>query len=262
MDRMKGRVAIVTGAGSGMGAAITKLFIQEGASVAATGRTFSKVEKVVNDIKAELGSDIPLIGLEHRIQSKEDWERVAKTTCETFGRIDTLINNAGILYPTSYDILTHEQWSEVMDINAWGPFLGMQTVIPYIKKEEKGSIVNISSMAVVNSAGAFTAYTASKGAVDAFTRAAAIELAPYDIRVNCILPGTIVTPMVEDAFNTEEAMKVAIAAQPLKRMGKPEDIAYAVCYLASDEAAFTNGVSLLVDGGFNVQASGSTTHVE
>ena len=260
MGRLDGKVALVTGAGSGMGSADVRLFAKEGAKVIATGRTLSKVEKVVNDIKAEFDCDI--IALQHNVESKDSRQKVVEEGVKQFGPINVLVNNAGILEPTSYAEITHEAWNKVMDINAWGAFIGIATVVPYMKKTGAGSIINFSSMAAVNSAGSFTAYTASKGAVDAFSRAAAIELAPYNIRVNCILPGTIYTPMVKDAFPNAETMNIAIQAQPLKRMGTPEDIAYTVVYLASDESNFTNGTSILVDGGFNVQASGSTTRVE
>ncbi|MFM9277466.1 SDR family NAD(P)-dependent oxidoreductase [Paenibacillus jiagnxiensis] len=260
MGRLTGKVALVTGAGNGQGAAEAKLMAKEGAKVIATDINFENVTKVVEEINAEnLGS---ALAFKHDVSSKEDWIQVVEEGVKAFGPITVLVNNAGILAPTTYDKLTHEHWSKVMDVNAWSQFVGMQTVIPYMKKAGIGSIINIASMAVVNSSGAFTAYTASKGAVDAFSRAAAIELAPFNIRVNSVLPGTIYTSMVEDAFPDQESMDAAVASQPLGRMGRPVDVAYLVVYLASDEAYFTTGTSQLIDGGFNVQASGSTAKID
>ena len=260
MDRVKGKVALVTGAGQGQGAAEAKALAAEGSKVIATDINFENVSKVAEEINAQYPD--AAIALKHDVSKKEEWDEVVKTGVEKFGNITILINNAGILAPTKYDVLTHEKWQQVMDINAWSQFVGMQTVIPYMKEAGVGSIVNIASMAVVNSSGAFTAYTASKGAVDAFSRAAAVELAPLNIRVNCVLPGTIVTPMVEAAFPDEASMEAANASQPLGRMGTPEDLGHLIVYLASDESKFTTGTSQLIDGGFNVQASGSTAKID
>jgi len=260
MNRVKGKVALVTGAGQGQGAGEAKALAAEGAKVIVTDINFENAQKIAGEINAKYPDSA--IAFKHDASKKEDWEAVVKAGVEKFGNITVLVNNAGILAPTKWDVLTHEKFQQVMDVNAWSQFVGMQTVIPYMREAGVGSIINIASMAVVNSSGAFTAYTASKGAADAVSRAAAIELAHLNIRVNSVLPGTIYTPMVEAAFPDKASMEAAIASQPLRRMGTPEDLGYLIVYLASDESKFTTGTSQLIDGGFNVQASGSTAKID
>jgi NAD(P)-dependent dehydrogenase (short-subunit alcohol dehydrogenase family) len=250
MGRVSGKVAIVTGAGSGQGAAEARLLAQEGAKVIATDINFENVRKVVDEINAVLPG--AALALRHDVSSKEEWTKVAEAGVQAFGPITVLVNNAGILAPATYDQVTYQHWQKTMDINAWSQFAGIQTVVPFMKQAGAGSIVNIASLAAVNAAGRFTAYTASKGAINAFSRAAAIELAPFNIRVNCVNPGVIHTPMVEEAFRGDEVMKATLDAQPLGRLGRPIDIAYYVLYLASDESWFTTGTAQNIDGGLSV----------
>ncbi|QHB28809.1 short-chain dehydrogenase/reductase family oxidoreductase [Pseudomonas monteilii] len=223
---------------------------QYGAKVIATDIDFESVSAVVADINREYPG--AALALKHDVASKASWLAVVEAAVDAYGPINVLVNNAGILAPATYDILTYEQWSRIMDVNAWSQFVGMQTVIPHMKNAGIGSIVNIASLATVNACGRFTAYTASKGAVDALSRAAAIELAPFNIRVNSINPGVIHTAMVDEAFPNQAAMDAVAAAQPLKRLGKPIDVAYLVVYLASDEAYFTTGTAQNIDGGLSV----------
>ena len=251
MSRLDGKVAIVTGAGMGQGEAEARLLAELGAKVIATDVNAAKVEAVAASINAERPGTA--IGLEHDVASGEQWADIVGRAVETFGPISVLVNNAGIYSKMTYDTLTLDHWQHIMNVNAWGQFVGIQTVIPSMKEAGGGSIVNIASLAVVNACGRFSAYTASKGAVDAFSRGAAIELAPFNIRVNSINPGVIHTSMVEEAFPTPEAMAAAAAVQPLKRFGRPIDVAYLVAYLASDEAWFTTGASFVIDGGLSVE---------
>lgn len=250
MSRLAGKVVLITGAGNGQGAAEARLLAEQGAKVIATDIAFDNVQAVVAEInQANPGS---ALALKHDVSSKDDWLKVVAKGVETFGPITVLVNNAGILSPATYDVLSYEQWTRTMDINAWSQFVGMQTVIPHMKAAGVGSIINIASLATVNACGRFSAYTASKGAVDAVSRAAAIELAPLNIRVNSINPGVIHTAMVDEAFPDKAAMDAVAQAQPLRRMGRPIDVAYLVVYLASDESYFTTGTSQIIDGGLSV----------
>lgn len=250
MSRLAGKVVLITGAGNGQGATEARLMAEHGAKVIATDIAFDNVKAVV----AEINNIRPgsAIAFKHDVSSKDDWIKVVNSGVEAFGPITVLVNNAGILSPATYDVLTHEQWARTMDVNAWSQFVGMQTVIPYMKSAGVGSIINIASLAVVNACGRFSAYTASKGAVDAVSRAAAIELAPFNIRVNSINPGVIHTAMVDEAFPDRASMDAVAQAQPLQRMGSPTDVAYLVVYLASDESYFTTGTSQIIDGGLSV----------
>ena len=251
MSRLDGKVAIVTGAGMGQGEAEARLLVELGAKVVATDVNVANVERVVSEINARKPGFA--IAMKHDVASKDEWETVVAKAIATFGPITILVNNAGIYSKMTYDTLTHEHWQHIMNVNAWGAFVGTQCVVPSMRDAGGGSIINVASLAAVNACGRFTAYTASKGAVDAFTRAAAIELAAFNIRVNCINPGVIHTSMVEEAFPTKADMDAAAAMQPLKRFGRPIDVAYLVAYLASDEAWFTTGTSQIIDGGLSVE---------
>jgi NAD(P)-dependent dehydrogenase (short-subunit alcohol dehydrogenase family) len=250
MGRVTGKVAIVTGAGSGQGAAEAHLLAHEGAKVIATDINFESVGKVVDEINTQHPGSA--LAQRHDVSSKEQWTKIIDAGVREFGPITVLVNNAGILAPAPYDRVTHEHWQRTMDINAWSQFVGIQTVVPSMKEAGVGSIINVASLAAVNASGRFTAYTASKGAIDAFSRAAAIELAPFNIRVNSVDPGVIHTPMVDAAFPDHGSMKAAVEAQPLRRLGRPIDVAYLVLYLASDESWFTTGTSQIIDGGLSV----------
>ncbi|MFA7584763.1 MAG: SDR family NAD(P)-dependent oxidoreductase, partial [Novosphingobium sp.] len=203
MARLSGKVAIVTGSGTGQGEAEVRLFADEGAKVLVADVNFGSAQKVAEEINAKNANSAIAVSLD--VSKEADWQKAVQVAADTFGPITILVNNAGILAPVTYDMLTHDHWTRTMDVNAWGQMLGMQTVIPVMKRSGGGSIVNVSSLAVVNACGRFTAYTASKGAVDAITRAAAIELASFNIRVNSIAPGVIHTSMVEEAFPTKSA---------------------------------------------------------
>lgn len=251
MARVSGKVALVTGAGRGQGEAEAFLLAKEGAKVIATDIDFDNVKTVVAKINAEFKNSA--IALRHDVASKDDWVKVVEEGVKKFGPITILVNNAGILAPCTYDLLTHELWQKVMDVNAWSQFVGIQTVVPYMKKAGGGSIINSASLSAINACGRFSVYTASKGAVDAFSRAAAIELAEFNIRVNCLVQGVIHTPMLDEVWPTKESTAEALAAQPLGRFGSAIDVAYLVVYLASDESCFTTGSSQVIDGGLSVQ---------
>lgn len=248
MDRLKGKVAIVTGAAGGMGASEAKLFAKEGASVMITDVQEDKLKIVVDEIKKAGGTAEYFV---HDVSSENDWTAVTTKAFGMFGSIDILVNNAGmsgnILLPL--EERTVDEFNRVISVNLLSQFIGTKSVLPYMKKKESGSIINISSIGgIIGSANA-TAYTASKGGVRSFTKGAAVELAPFGIRVNSVHPGYVATPMTKNLDNAAEFERIAVGGTPLRREAVPEEVAYAVLYLASDESTFTTGAEFIIDGG-------------
>jgi 3alpha(or 20beta)-hydroxysteroid dehydrogenase len=235
--RLKGKVAIVTGGGRGIGRACSELFAAEGAHV------------IVGDIdKAEF--DHPGIESIHLDATKEsDWKSLVDQVIAKHGKIDVLMNNAGgvgsYLPVGEIDI---NDWKRIIDLNVNSTFYGMRAVISHMKKVGRGSIINVSSIWGLVSAPGVAAYTASKGAVHLMSKNAALSYVGDGIRVNSIHPGIIETPMIaaQDAGITQ----AVIEATPMKRLGTPNEIAYGALYLASDESSFTTGSSLIIDGGY------------
>lgn len=248
MGRLLGKVAIVTGAAGGQGAAEAKLFAQEGAFVVATDMQTELLAETVNQINAEFGDKV--IGLRHNVASEEDWQLVVSETLERFGKVDILVNNAGIPgnMSTNVEDFSVAEWEKVLNVNTVGNFLGMKAVAPEMKKNGSGSIINISSIAGIVGGQGGLAYQASKGATRVLTKAVAVDLASSGIRVNSVHPGAILTPMLEGAINAE-VQEVIRQTIPLKFIGLPEDIAYPVLFLASDESRFMTGAELVIDGG-------------
>lgn len=246
MKRLEGKVAIVTGAGGGQGAAEATLFAQEGAKVIATDVAFDNVKEVVNKINEENPGSA--IALKHDVSSEEDWKTVAEEAIKEFGKINILVNNAGILATKPYKETDVDFWNLGMNINAWSQFVGMKTIVPLIKEAGGGSIVNIGSMASIDNSGGFNVYTASKGAVEALTRSAAVEFGPDNIRVNSIHPGAIATKMLTDTLTTEEARKSVTDTIPLRRFGEPIDVAKLALFLASDDSDYISGTANIIDG--------------
>ena len=250
--RLEGKVAIVSGGASGIGEATSRLFAAEGASV------------VIADINDELGaaleSDIRDGGgeaayLKLDVRDEEQWRAVVAETVTRFGKLDIVVNNAGISAPgrPPTEEQTVEGWDAVMAVNAKGVFLGTKHAIPEMRKAGGGSIVNISSIyGNVGSKGG-TAYHASKGACRTFSKAAAIQYAGEQIRVNSVHPGFVDTPMTAELHSLPGVHEERVAKTPLGRMGLPEDIAYGILYLASDESRFVTGSELVIDGGMTAQ---------
>jgi len=250
MGRLSNKVAIVTGAGSGMGRAEALLFAQEGAMVVATDIQESNVAEVIKEIEASGGQGL---ALKHNVASEEDWVRVVQETVSKFGRIDVLVNNAGISLAVPMLDTTVEQWGKVIDINLKSVFLGMKHVVPQMKSNNGGSIVNISSIAGLTGGSGAGPYTASKGGVRMLSKAAAIDFAKSNIRVNSVHPGFIETPMTTDMFNDEKMSQWFLSLTPLPRLGKANDVAEGVLFLASDAASFITGIELPIDGGYSAQ---------
>jgi NAD(P)-dependent dehydrogenase (short-subunit alcohol dehydrogenase family) len=249
VGRLNGKVAIITGAASGQGAVEAKLFAKEGAKVIATDFQDEMLNKVVNEIITQFG-DVA-IAVKHDVTDESDWEKVIKQGIERFGKIDILVNNAGISGQIGIELemITVDEWNKVMNVNALGNLLGIKYVVPEMKKNESGSIVNISSLAGISGMAGLTPYTASKGATRIMTKAAAVQLGKENIRVNSIHPGYIYTPMTASILDNEEVKKTILADIPSSIIGEPEDVAYGVLFLASDEARFINGAELIIDGG-------------
>lgn len=243
--KLENKVALVTGAASGIGLAITQLFVQEGAKVVATDIQKERLEKEIDSI-TENGGEV--IALPHDVSSEENWHQVVNATVENFGQIDILVNNAGIVMQDPIESFSTEDFDKIYQINQRGVFLGMKAVIPFMKKAKKGSIINMSSISGLIGQAQNIAYNASKFAVRGMTKAAAVELGPSGIRVNSIHPGIIKTPMTmnEEMKDVIDELAESIA---FGRLGEPEEIATLAVYLASDDSSYSSGSEFVADGG-------------
>jgi NAD(P)-dependent dehydrogenase (short-subunit alcohol dehydrogenase family) len=252
--RLAGKVALVTGAASGLGAETARWLAREGAAVLLTDRDGAG-EAVAAGIVADGGQ---AAFRHHDVTSETEWQAAVDAATTAFGRLDILVNNAGIV-GNQLALMTHslEDWRRILAVNLDGVFLGMRAVGPVMAAQGAGSIINLSSIMGKVATANVTAYCASKGGVLMLTKAAAVEWAPLGIRVNSVHPGFIDTPMVANALqaseNGNEMRSMIIAAHPLGRLGVPREIADAIVFLASDEASFMTGAELVVDGGYTAQ---------
>lgn len=246
MSRLTNKVAIVTGAGSGMGREEALLLAAEGAKVVATDINEAAVQAVVKEIEASGGQ---ALSFAHNVAVEEDWIRVVEETLKAYGKVDVLVNNAGISLAVGLLDTTVEQWNKVMNINLTSTFLGMKHVVPQMIEIGGGSIINISSIAGLKGSSGAGAYTASKGAVRMLSKAAAVDYGKHNIRVNSVHPGFIETPMSSDMVSNEQMLKWFLSQTALPRVGQASEVAQAVLFLASDESAYITGVELPVDGG-------------
>ncbi|MFW6026966.1 MAG: SDR family NAD(P)-dependent oxidoreductase [Candidatus Woesearchaeota archaeon] len=251
--RLKDEVAIITGAGSGQGKAAAEIFSEEGAKVVIAEWNQDTGKKVEKKIKNN-GNEATFIKTD--VSDEDSVKNMVKGTIDKYGKIDILFNNAGIGYSAkdkyTMDNLLNtplDDWNSIMQINLNGTYLVSKYVLPHMIKNEKGSIVNNSSMnALVGESGA-DAYTAAKGGIVSLTRVMAKDFAQYNIRVNCICPGAIETPMIAPVLENE-AVREEFEKCPLGRVGQPEEIAYTALFLASQEASYITGTVLPVDGGW------------
>jgi NAD(P)-dependent dehydrogenase (short-subunit alcohol dehydrogenase family) len=241
MGRVHGKIVVVTGAASGIGRACAIHLAKEGAKVVLTDVQTDKLNATVEEIVSNHGV---AIGLSHNVAAEEDWDSVMKKAVATFGTVNVLVNSAGIGNKTD----TIEEWNRVLSVNLTGSYIGMKHVIPIMKEAGGGSIVNIASLAGLVGGG-FNGYAASKGGIRAISRAAAVDYARDNIRVNSVYPGLIITPMTEGILHHEQMKKHFEERTPLPRFGTGEDIAYGVLYLASDESSYVTGTELVIDGG-------------
>ena len=251
--KLKGKVALITGGSEGMGYATAEAMLREGAKVVITGRSKEKGSRAIAKLR-KLGE---VVFVQGDVSNAKDARKMVDGTVKQFGRIDILFNNAGIYMEKLAEDTTEEEWDRLIDINLKGTFLVTKYAIPYMKKQRGGSIINNSSDAGLVGNKRCPAYCASKGAITIMTKAMALDYAKYNIRVNSVNPGTIDTPMLayeaEASEDPEEYMKRSNDEHPIGRVGRPEEVANAVLFLASDEASFVTGAALSVDGGLTAQ---------
>ena len=249
--RLLGKVALISGGSRGMGAVEAALFAKEGAKVVVGDVREDEGRSLVEKITGE-GGDAVFVPLD--VTKETDWEAAVAEAVDRYGKLDVLVNNAGVSARGSIEETTVADWDWVMDINAKGVFLGTRCAIPEMRKAGGGSIINISSqLGLVGMKESSPQYQASKGAVRLFTKAAAIQYASEGIRVNSVHPGPIVTPMTEARRSDAAVQQMMVSRIPLGRYGEAEDVAYGVLYLASDESSFVTGSELVIDGGWTAQ---------
>jgi NAD(P)-dependent dehydrogenase (short-subunit alcohol dehydrogenase family) len=244
-DGLAGRYALVTGGGGAIGAAVARMLVEAGAGVLLGDLEPAAAERVARGVASGRGR---AVAVQHDVTDPDSWTRFARTARRIFGYPTILVNCAGVLDLHSLEELDEQRWSRVVDVNQRGIWLGLRALAPVMRINGGGVIVNVSSVFGQVGTGASFAYHASKGAVQAMTKAAAVELAPYGIRVNGVAPGLVTSPM---AAELPPAYRDAhLAATPLGRLGTPDDVAWAVRYLVSAQAGFVTGAELTVDGGF------------
>ena len=248
--RVAGKVALVSGAARGIGAATAKLLAQEGAAVVLGDVLGTEGRQTAAQIVAA-GGQATFMPLD--VTSAAHWQQVIAATVTAYGKLDVLVNNAGISGRAAVGETDVETWERVMEINGKGVFLGTKLAIPELRKAGGGSIINISSIYGIVGSETSAAYHASKGAVRIFTKAAAIQYAADGIRVNSVHPGFVDSPMTAANHALPEVHNLRISRTPLGRMGTPEDIAAGILYLASDESAFVTGSELVIDGGMTAR---------
>jgi 3alpha(or 20beta)-hydroxysteroid dehydrogenase len=244
MYRVQDKVIVVTGSAQGMGETHARRLIKEGAKVVLTDLNEEKGQALAK----ELGENALFI--KQDVTSEADWVNVIKQTEERFGPVEVLVNNAGITMAKSILDMTAEEYRRILDINQLSVFLGMKAVIPAMKEAKAGSIINISSMNGL--VGGAIGYTDSKFAVRGMSKAAALECAPFGIRVNSVHPGVIATPMIMQG-DTKDAVEAFAKFIPMKRIAQPEEVTNMVLFLASDESSYSTGSEFVIDGGLTAQ---------
>ena len=251
MGRLDGKVALITGGSRGQGAAEGQLFVAEGARVVLADVRDEEGEAQA----AKLGEDAVYQHLD--VRSESDWERAVARAVEQFGRLDVLVNNAGIVHAEPLEQMSRETYMAVIEVNQVGVFLGMRAVTAAMRDAGGGSIINISSNAGLEGVSGVIGYVASKWAVRGMTKTAALELGRYGIRVNSVHPGGVDTPMLEqDDFDAVDQDAV-FAGQPIPRIGRPEEIAKLVLFLASDDSSYSTGSEFVADGGMMAGHAGA-----
>jgi 3(or 17)beta-hydroxysteroid dehydrogenase len=254
MDRVKNKVAIVTGGAGGLGIAEASLLAQEGAKVVITDLDDASIARTAGEISSRGGK---AIAVRHDVTSETEWNRVIEWTLREFGRLDVLVNNAGVILYKKIEDTSLAEWRWLMSVNLDGVFLGTKAAVAVMKDSGGGSIINIASVAGLIGNPDASAYHASKGGVRSFSKAAAIECSKagygYNIRVNSIYPGVINTRMADDLKQDQDKLQTALGWHAMGHFGEPQDVAYGVLYLASDESRFMTGSELVIDGGWTAR---------
>lgn len=253
--RLDNKIGIVTGAGQGIGKGCAVIYAKEGANVVLAGRRKNLLDQTANEIRKAGGT---AIAVATDVSKSADIKKMVQAALDHFGRVDFIHNNAGIQVAKSIEDTTEEEWEEVIDVNLKGIWLGCKHVVPVMKKQQSGSIINTGSIAAIVGWKNQSAYEPAKAGVHMLTTQLAVELAPYRIRVNAICPGWIDTPLtdyrIERADDPAKERQNIINSTPLGRaigrMGTPADVAWAGVYLASNESDFVTGAQIVVDGGY------------
>jgi meso-butanediol dehydrogenase / (S,S)-butanediol dehydrogenase / diacetyl reductase len=252
VTRLAGQVALITGGGTGIGRAIALAFGREGAKVVVAARRKDKLNEVVNAITAQGGE---ALAVECDVTHSADAEKAVRETTQRFGKLDTLVNNAGLWNSATVETTSEADFEQVMRVNVTGPFLMSRAALPALRQVGGGSIINTGSVLGLYAMKSRAAYCASKGAVTMLTKAMALDHAQDNIRVNCICPALVETDMVKDLFGASpagQAVRVArVAGIPLGRIGQPQDVAELAVYLASPESSWMTGVAMPLDGGIS-----------
>ncbi len=251
MNRFETHVVLITGGSSGIGFATARAFLEEGAKVAVTGRNAARLGRAVR----RLGSPGRILGIRGDVSKAADARRFIVRTEKTFGPLDVLVNNAGIYVERSTEHLTEREWDSVLDINLKGAFLCTKYALPGMIRRKRGNIINVASDSGLVATPLSSAYCASKGGMVLFTRVLAVDHAKDGIRANAICPGNVETPMLDrdaqaSGLGRKEYHRRLVASVPQKRAAKPEEIAGAILFLASDEVPFMTGAAMSVDGGW------------
>lgn len=248
-DRLAGKVALISGAARGQGAAHAALLASEGARLVIGDILADELAAVAETLTAK-GHDV--VAHVFDVRDEDGWNAAVALAEERFGRLDVLVNNAGVLDMAGVEATTRETWDRIIATNQTGVWLGMKAAAEAMRRAGGGSIINTSSIYGLIGSGGATAYQATKGAVRLLTKTAAIEFAGAGIRVNSVHPGIVDTPMVSDDVPAE-VIPIIVGATPLQRMARPEEISYGVLFLASDEASYVTGSELVIDGGYSTQ---------
>ncbi|MFI6303605.1 SDR family NAD(P)-dependent oxidoreductase [Amycolatopsis thailandensis] len=244
--RLDGKVALITGATGGIGRATAELFAREGAGLVVTDIDRNAVEGLAASLEAE---DADVLAARLDVASPENWSEAIESTRRRFGRLDILVNIAGVVDWPGIEETTKDGWDRVIAVNQTGTWLGMKAAMPLLRASGNASVINTSSVLGLVGSGAAAAYQASKGAVRLLTKTAAVEYATRGVRVNSVHPGVIATPMIQELLDEQGDEQPDILRTPMRRAGSSAEIAPAMLFLAGDESSFVTGAEFVVDGG-------------